>query len=160
MLLAFDSGLIETKQTDVEMINFARSHYSRKNKKSKSLFGPSRTLTLRNAEGTILFGWTWPKDGMRRDGQNGYCCAIFRNESERQSSEIILEAEGMAEAKWGKNRMFTYIDASKVKSSNPGYCFKMAGWKFAGISKSGKHLLVKYDQQEVYEFGQKGIPSP
>lgn len=60
-----------------------------------------------------------------------------------KSSEVILEAERMAFERWGPNRLYTYVDPKKISSPNPGYCFKMAGWKFAGISKSGKHLLVK-----------------
>lgn len=82
------------------------------------------------------------------DGQDGYNCAIFRNEGQRQSSEIILEAEEMAFRKWGPNRLFTYIDPKKIRSTNPGYCFKMAGWKRIGLSKSGKVLLAKYDGLE------------
>jgi hypothetical protein len=85
----------------------------------------------------------YPDETMRMDAQTGYNCAMFRNESKRLSSEIILEAEQFAIQKWGPNRMYTYIDQTKVKSANPGYCYKMAGWKFVGISKGGKHLLVK-----------------
>jgi len=36
------------------------------------------------------------------------------------------------------------IDGAVVESVNPGYCFKMAGWKFVRTSKDGKlHLLTK-----------------
>jgi hypothetical protein len=77
------------------------------------------------------------------DNQTGYNCAIFRNESSRLSSDIILEAEQFAIEKWGPNRMYTYIDPGKIKSENPGYCYKKAGWHFEGKTKSGKHILVK-----------------
>ena len=50
------------------------------------------------------------------DGQAGYNCSIFRNESARRSSEIVLEAERHAVEKWGLNRMYTYIDPRKIKS--------------------------------------------
>jgi len=80
---------------------------------------------------------------MRWDGQNGFQCSLFRNESGRQSSEIILEAEEIAVQEWGNNRMYTYVDPSKVISVNPGYCFKRAGWRFERMSAVGKHLLVK-----------------
>jgi hypothetical protein len=87
----------------------------------------------------------FPDPTMRMDGQTGYNNAIFRNESPRLSSEIILEAEHHAIARWGPNRMYTYIDPAKIKSANPGYCFKVAGWRFLRLSAEGKHLLVKYD---------------
>jgi hypothetical protein len=37
------------------------------------------------------------------------------------------------------------LTPSKIKSANPGYCFKVAGWRFLRLSAEGKHLLVKYD---------------
>src|SRR5205814_6112654 len=105
-----------------------------------------RKIVLRNTEGTVLFVWMWTRLEMRMDGQIGFNCAIFRNESDRRSSDIILEAERFAFEKWGKNRMYTYVDPMKIKSNNPGYCYKIAGWKFSGISKGGKHLLIKYPE--------------
>lgn len=77
------------------------------------------------------------------DGQLGYNCSIFRNESSRRSSEIILEAEEWAFEKWGPSRIYTYVDPRKITSPNPGYCFKVAGWKFARRGRDGKHLLAK-----------------
>ena len=85
----------------------------------------------------------YPAPAMRMDGQTGYNCAIFRNESKRRSSDIILEAEALAVAKWGPGRMYTYIDPRRILSPNPGYCFKVAGWRRVGVSRGGKHLLAK-----------------
>jgi hypothetical protein len=106
-----------------------------------------RKLVLRNTKGTVLFVWMYPDPNMRMDGQIGYNCAIFRNESDRKSSDIILEAEERAFEKWGPNRLYTYIDGSKVKSSNPGYCYLMSGWKKIGLSKGGKVLMEKYPEK-------------
>jgi hypothetical protein len=85
----------------------------------------------------------WPQLEYRMDGQAGYCCAIFRNESERRSSDIILECEAIAFDRWGPHRMFTYVRPDKIRSVNPGYCFKQAGWKFLRKAQDGKHLLIK-----------------
>lgn len=85
----------------------------------------------------------YPKAEYRMDGMDGYNCAIFRNESARRSSDIILEAERMAVNKWGPNLAYTYVDPRKIESVNPGYCFKCAGWNFLRVSKGGKHLLLK-----------------
>jgi hypothetical protein len=79
----------------------------------------------------------------RMDTQTGFNCAIFRNESSRRSSEIILEAERFAVAKWGPSRAFTFVDVRKVRSSNPGWCFIAAGWRKCGKTKSGKIILEK-----------------
>lgn len=142
-LLPFTNGLIRTTHFDQECRVLADRHYSRRTIGARQFCYSGRKLVLRNAGGTVLFVWMFPDPSMRMDGQTGYNCAIFRNESSRRSSEIILEAERFAIEKWGPNRMYTYIDASKVKSTNPGYCYKMAGWHFVKYSKGGKHLLVK-----------------
>jgi hypothetical protein len=143
MLLPLWNCLVATSLADPEMLALSANHYSRSNLAAKKLGGPARSLMLRNTTGTVLFLWQWPLEGMRWDGQNGYNCVMFRNESERRSSEIILEAEQIALGKWGQNRFYTYVDPRKVKSPNPGYCFKIAGYKFVRTTPNGKHLLAK-----------------
>ena len=144
MLLPFTIGLIVTTHFDQEMRFLADRHYSRRTVGARQFCYSGRKLVLRNAEGTILWVWMYPDPQYRMDMQMGYNCAIFRNESKRLSSEIILEAERFAIEKWGPNRMYTFIDPRKIKSKNPGYCYKIAGWKYEGLSKSGKHILTKY----------------
>lgn len=99
-------------------------------------------MVLRSTEGDVVFAWL--RQRIRDDGQAGYNCPIFRNESRRLSSGIILEAERAVVADWGSGRGFTYIDPERISNkSNPGYCFKAAGWKFLKRSSSGLHLLEK-----------------
>ena len=144
MLLAFDSRLIRTNHFDPEMAMLADRHYSRRTPGARQFCYSGRKLVLRNAEGTVLFVWMFPDASLRMDKQTGYNCAIFRNESQRLSSEIILEAEISAEQKWGPNRAYTFIDPRKIRSTNPGYCFKKAGWVDAGRTLSGKVILEKF----------------
>jgi len=156
MLLPFHSGLMWTTHFDPEMATLADRHYSRRTVGARQFLYSGRKLVLRNAEGTVLFAWMFPDPTMRMDKQIGYNNAIFRNESSRLSSEIILEAERLAFAKWGPNRLYTYIDASKVKSVNPGYCFLKAGWVKRGLSKGGKILMTKYEELASAEPPAKG----
>jgi len=100
-------------------------------------------MCLTNIDRTILFVWQRPLPQYRRDGQTGYNCSLFRNEDGRLSSEIILEAERLVLEAWGPDRLYTYVDAAKIRSSNPGYCYFQAGWQKVGVSKSGKILLEK-----------------
>jgi hypothetical protein len=101
-------------------------------------------MVLRSSAGDVVFGWLWQK--IRDDKQVGYNCSIFRNESKRLSSEIILEAEKKVIAEWGLNRGFTYVDPKRISNKrNPGYCFKVAGWQFVKQSVSGLHLLEKLE---------------
>lgn len=143
MLLPFWEGLVKTSHFDPEMRMLADRHYSRRTVGAKQFTYAGRKLVLRDTQGDVLFAWLWPQDELRMDGQTGYNCTIFRNESGRRSSDIIREAEQHATAKWGPNRFYTYVDPRKVSSSNPGYCFQVAGWRKLGRSKSGLILLAK-----------------
>jgi hypothetical protein len=146
MLLPFTDALVRTTPFDRECAMLADRHYSRRTVGSPQFAYSGRKIVLRDTAGSILFVWIWPQLALRMDGQAGYNCAIFRNESPRLSSEIILEAERHALDTWGPNRMFTYIDPRKIRSSNPGCCFLKAGWQRGGVTKSGKVLLVKEAQ--------------
>lgn len=143
MLLPFTDSLLKTTHYDHECALLADRHYSRRTVGARQFAYSGRKLVLRNTEGSILWVWMFPDPTLRMDGQTGYNNAIFRNESNRRSSEIILEAEQRAIEYWGANRAYTYIDPLKVKSPNPGYCFKVAGWTFVKVSAGGKHLLEK-----------------
>jgi hypothetical protein len=143
VLLPLTDALVVTTPFDRECALLADRHYSRRTIGARQFAYSGRKLVLRDTQGLILFVWMFPDPAMRMDGQIGYNNAIFRNESARQSSDVILEAERHAVAKWGPNRAYTYIDPSKVQSRNPGYCFKIAGWTRVGYSKDGKHLLAK-----------------
>jgi hypothetical protein len=137
--------LSKTTYFDDEMRQLADRHYSRRTPGARQFAYSGRKLVLRDAAGLVLWVWMFPDPAMRMDGQTGYNCAIFRNESARRSSEIILEAERHAIERWGPGRMYTYVDPTKVRSTNPGYCYLKAGWQHRGWSKGGKRLLVKYD---------------
>ena len=136
------ADLIPTHKYDPEMALFIDAHYSRQTPGSPQFMPPGETLVLRDACGSILFGWV--KQRFRADGECGIYCSVFRNvESGRRSSDVILEAERWAFDYWGPDRFFTYIDPLEIDSPNPGYCFKKAGWCFVRKCKDGKHLLEK-----------------
>jgi len=151
MLLAFTDGLVEVGKFDVESVFLADNHYSRQKPGTNQFMPPGRTMVLRNNEGTIVFGWLWQEK--RDDKQVGYNCSIFRNESKRKASEVILEAEAMVFQKWGPNRIFTYVDQLKILNTRqPGRCFLKAGWKYVKDeqgkryrSTNGLLLLAKED---------------
>lgn len=61
------------------------------------------------------------------------------------SSELVLDAEA-ALVLWvgdcGPDGMLTYVWDRKVASRNPGYCYKVAGWRAVGRSADGKKTLL------------------
>jgi hypothetical protein len=146
MLLPLTEALVKTTHFDAEMSMLADRHYSRRTIGARQFLYSGRKLVLRNTEGTVLVGWVYPDPKMRMDGQTGINCAIFRNESHRKASEILLEAEMLAFEKWGCQRLYTYIDPDKTKAIYRhgqrvvGWSFRKAGWK-PMIHKNGKPRL-------------------
>lgn len=119
-------------------------HYSRyrykDGRKPKLFVGPGEKLVLLTHCERALFVWRKFKSG---DGQEGVNCAIFRNESPYLSSFLIAEAEKIAIDRWGPIRFYTYVNPSKIKSSNPGYCFKQCGWTVCGVTKVNKLIILE-----------------
>lgn len=117
-------------------------HYSRRvykdGRKPKLFVGPGEKVVLRTLEGTALFVWRRFRDA---SGQQGVNCAVFRNESQHKSSLLIRQADAVADFCWPGLRHYTYVDARRVKSANPGCCFKAAGWRECGRTKGGLIIL-------------------
>ena len=125
-------------------------HYSRRTVGSPQFMPPGNKIVL-VGRGAV-FGWWRPDPGagiVPMNGLDGWTCTIFRNESSGvRSSQLILEAELALQATaadCGPDGMITYVWDSKVKSSNPGYCFKCAGWRVnkGGRSVDGKKTLLQ-----------------
>lgn len=125
-------------------LSIYRRHYSRyvyRDGRDPALFvGPGEKTVLLSHDDDALFVWRKFIDG---SGQQGINCAVFRNESRHLSSELILDAEWWASSRWPGERMYTYVNAARVRSSNPGYCFKRAGWVVCGTTKGGLLILEK-----------------
>ena len=128
-----------------EAFQLYRRHYSsakNPNPKQRQFVGPGESIVLSGFFCSALF--VWRKERYRLDKQTGVNCSVFRNESNHLSSEMILEAEKFAVEKWGNTRAFTMIKPDAIRSSNPGCCFKKAGWETAGKTKRGLVILEKY----------------
>lgn len=112
----------------------------------KLFAGPGQKMCLLTIGADALFVWRKFKDA---SGQQGVNCAVFRNESAILSSLLIQEAVDMAWARWPGERLYTYVKASVVQSSNPGYCFTNEEqspeyrWKKCGTTKWNKLLILE-----------------
>jgi len=121
----------------------SRRHYSARNyrQERQPLFaGPGRKVVLLSEDCTALFVWRKFIDGCQ-PAQTGINCAIFRNEGDTLSSLLIREAVQIVWEKWGHERLYTLVNAARVRSTNPGFCFLSAGWAKCGVSKTGKIIL-------------------
>lgn len=121
-----------------------RRHYSAKNHSPgiKQFVGPGEKMVLVGFMCNAVFAWR--KAIYRGDGQIGVECSVFRNESAHRSSDMIREAMAIGWSRWPGERLFTMVDPKKVRSSNPGYCFIMAGWRKCGLTKRG---LIVFEVQ-------------
>lgn len=117
----------------------ADRHYSRKSIGSGQIGGPGQKLILLTADCQAVIGFI--NSRFRSDNQIGVECFIFRNEGTASSSKLLQMAVPLILAKWNHTRLFTYVDKTKIKSLNPGYCFKCAGWHYCGQSKKGLIIL-------------------
>jgi hypothetical protein len=134
----------------------ADRHYSRKTKGACQFVGPGEKLVLITPDQTALF--VWRKAKYRLDNQEGVECTLFRNEGDQLSSELIREACRWAWRKWPGERLFTYVKDAAIRSTNPGYCFQMAGWRKCGRNKFGQLTIMEnteYSDEKPIDLGPK-----
>ena len=136
----------------------ADRHYSRRTPGSNQFMPPGQTLVLVTPRGDAVFGW-WrphPNAGIKSmNNLDGWTCTIFRNESQHLSSEMILEAEKMLLEKYdcGPDGLITYVWDRKIRSVNPGFCFKKAGWRVTGRSADNRKTLLQKLINAPYRAG-------
>lgn len=141
----FCSPWVEIRDGNPLALDLFSRHYSKyiyKDGRTPNRFvGPGQRMVLISTCGRALFVW---RKFISMDGQQGVNCSVFRNESEQRSSYLIDEAVKLAQIRWPNERLYTYVNASKIKSKNPGYCFKVCGWKFVGLTKARKLHILEY----------------
>ena len=122
-------------------------HYSRRRyadgRRPRLFVGPGEKMVLLSPRADALFVWRLFIERGRTE-PIGLNCAVFRSESALLASDMIAAAEDLALIRWPKTRTFyTYVAPRKVRSANPGYCFKIAGYRLKRITPRGLHHLEK-----------------
>jgi hypothetical protein len=140
----FGGGWITTRDGDDTARAIFHQHYSYKpyadGRRSMLFCGPGEKLVLLWPDASALFVWRRFISG---DGQQGVNCAVFRNEGDELSSDLIRKADAIADARWPGERHYTYVNARRVRSTNPGYCFLKAGWRRCGITKWNRLYILE-----------------
>lgn len=152
---------VHAKDADPVGLAMFRRHYSyrkrrdqlwfdffpEKNRNAGHFVGPGEKMVL--LTDSALFVW---RKFISMDKQEGVNCAVFRNEGVARASDLILAAMRLAYERWPAHRLYTYVNAKRVKSRNPGYCFLMAGWRKCGLTKSGLLILETiWGENPIYE---------
>ena len=137
-----------TRDGDRDCLALYERHYSAyryaDGRERKLFVGPGEKVVLRTERADALFVWRRFIDD---SGQDGINCAVFRNEGSYLSSVLIRQADAIADCLWPGSRHYTYVDRTKVASTNPGFCFLRAGWRRCGVTKGGLVILERTPEQ-------------
>jgi hypothetical protein len=136
-----------TKDGDKSCLELYQRHYSaekayKDGRERHQFVGPGSSIVLRTLRADALFVWreyiddTIPK-------QHGIECAVFRNESAVTSSDLIRQADAIADRCWPDRRHYTKVRAEAIRSTNPGYCFQRSGWRRCGMTQGGLIILER-----------------
>jgi hypothetical protein len=142
-----------TTDQDVGLLAMHARHYSKRGYvDGRDVFqcmGPGEKLPLRTPgltrEPEAIWGWRKFLDdcidvrtGERQQGIN---CAFFRNEGAVLSSELVRQADAIADCEWADRRHYTYVDPARVRSGLPGACFLAADWHY--VRHKGHRVRTK-----------------
>lgn len=133
-----------TKDGDKQCLELYERHYScykyKDGRKRKLFVGPGEKIVLRTENCDAMFVW---RKFIDDSGQSGVNCAVFRNEGKTKSSELIRQADEIANCIWPNLLHYTFVKKDAIMSSNPGFCFAMAGWNKCGYTKKGLIIMEK-----------------
>lgn len=157
MNVLVDGYWLEVTKFDPRVVGLYQRHYSVRRgvtaarRRERGILSPGESMTLITPDCRALFAW-WNGIDDCIPTQAGVNCAVFRNESDTLSSDLIREADEMAWRRWPNEvRHYSYVNAGKIQSTHPGYCFLMAGWDYQRdtndrpvLTKGGLHILERF----------------
>lgn len=138
-------------------------HYSRRTPGSKTFTGIGQEVVLVSKDGSAVWAVVLQKTPSKRGsgssrGRKGepdkstrylWRNNMFRNLGDTLSSALIEAAVTATYEAWKIKyetlpaiRMRTEIDIKKVRSRNPGYCYKCAGWNGGHIVRGKLYLYA------------------
>lgn len=129
---------------DPEGVALADKHYNRRKVGSPQFVPPGACLVFIRDGGDAVWTTSNPlPEYVRHEWAGAWVNTLFRNESNTLSSELITQAVAASRTFWEPPPLgiVTFVDATKVRSTNPGFCYLMAGWKHVGFTKGGLHAF-------------------
>ena len=146
-----DNPWIGIKDGDRRALDLYLRHYSavhyRDGRVRSRFVGPGERVVLLTLDCKALLVW---RRCITLDAQQGIYCSIFRNEGPFLASYLLESGEVFARRRWpDETRLFTYVSPGRIRSTNPGYCFLMAGWRRCWRSKGGLVILEKALQNDA-----------
>lgn len=132
-------------RADPAAVRIADRHYNRQKVGAPQFVPPGRCMVVRHDD-DALWVTSWPfAEYVRHAWAGAWVNSLFRNESERLSSELIREAVAHTLAYFGEPPalgMVTFVDAGKTRHKrDPGRCYRRAGFEHVGFTKGGLWAL-------------------
>lgn len=136
-------------------------HYSRRTPGSRTFTGVGREVVLVHASGCAVWACVYQRTPSARGtgGSRGrvgepdrapryiWRNMLFRNLGAGLSSELIRSATAETYRAWVERygslpaeRLRTEIGMREVRSANPGYCYKVAGWTVDRVVRGKLYL--------------------
>jgi hypothetical protein len=127
---------------DPSALPLADRHYNRQKIGSPQFVPPGRNLVLLTTGSDALWVTSWPfAEYVRHDWPGAWVCSLFRNESDRLSSDLIRLAVAHTLWRFGtppSEGFVTFVDPTKTRRKrDPGRCYRKAGWLPWGYTKGG-----------------------
>jgi len=128
-------------RADPQSVKVADRHYNRQKIGSPQFVPPGSCLVFVTADRRALWVSSLPKAEFVKHAWPGAIInSLFRREGGPiLASDLIRAAVAATRAEWEPPPlgMVSFVDRSKVRSTNPGYCYRMAGFKRVGRTKGG-----------------------
>jgi hypothetical protein len=123
----------------------ADRHYNRQNPESLNFVPPGKCVVLRTLDCDAFWVTLAPyAEYIRHRWAGAWTCTAFRNEGPFLSSTLITQAVAatLFILKTPPEIGFiTFVNAAKIKSANPGCCFKKADWQHVGFTEGGLYAF-------------------
>lgn len=137
-----------SNRADIKAVAIADRHYNRQKPGTPQFVPPGRCIVLLMDDALWVTSWPFA-EYVKHAWAGAWVNSLFRNEGDNLSSKLILDAIAATRYYWEPPELgiITFVDSSKVKSTNPGYCYMQAGFKKVGYTKSGLvalQLLPQY----------------
>lgn len=134
---------LRSDRADPRALPLADRHYNRQKPGTPQFVPPGRCLVLLNEDSSALWVTSWPRF-VQHTWPGAWVNTLFRKEGEGVASEMIVAAVAHTRAYFGEPPelgMVTFIDPDKVRSSNPGYCYLVAGFEHERWTRKGLRVL-------------------
>ena len=143
-------------RADPAALALADRHYNRQKIGAPQFVPPGRCLVLLTKDRSALWVTSWPfAEYVQHAWAGAWVNSLFRNEGGQLSSDLIRWAVAHTRAQWPDVPplgVVSFVDAEKTRRKrDPGYCYRCAGWRHVGFTKSDGLLAFQQLPGEMPE---------